>query len=975
MRQSLKIFLVLLNLRMSIMSIILLSLMPDWAAANPVSFDTQLDSVNPFEGSKDLDLVQIDQILSKQRSPDRFSISNENRLYTIREKTTKPIGSISIETASDDITNALDSALNQLIGKTNSYSTRQLIYEKISEKTAEKGFPSAKWSLNLESKEFSDSLNIVIKLGPDCIIQRTSWPEDAALLVKKDDFIGEICDIRLIQTKLEALETRIRELGYDEVRLRFERIEFLANKREGHAIFKGEVGKKSKYRIIDESAGTKFSDLFSESNNRIAPRFIAPDAVTNELMRIYRALGYNEIAITGPVESREDDTTIWTWRLNAGPKTTIGKIHFDGLTAMTKEKAEEFFASGPIGKLGSYTMEEFNRGIENLSAFYRKLGYLDVKIREPRISKSATNSSADAILFVEEGLPWAISTIQVVGNKNLSTPQIEDIINLKIGDPYDKTVLSDIQSRLKNKYFSMGFAHAEVRIGVEESKQRKSMATTLNFTIDEGPLVKIGSIAIIGLGISQRKVIERELEFKTGDHWNPDAVEISRKKIVALGIFKTVNIVAADPNAYTEKRAILDISILLKEAKPGVVSFGPGYDIRKGFRYAAEGSYNNLFGLARQLSIRGGFSEEKQQEAVGNSTLIGRKIGVGYVEPWIFDLPIAARVSASHRATASSFWQFNNRLETELSWKLSKFLDTNFAVFIRNEMNKDVGSEPKKKLYLAEGNTRKGVIGYRISYDGRDSLSFPTKGIYLGFENEVADYKVGGEYKYHKNDLSFSSYLGILPELVYAIGFNWSGYWSVDRKNALSGYDILPASDRLLAGGGDYVKGFDKQLGPYLSFNSVNATKGQTEIDKEVIGGTTRFVFKQEFRVKTSEEGAIALQIDAGNTWSSAEEQKKFKARFAKSEDSKDTKLYANYPIEISDIIDSPTTISRSSYWSTGFSYSYLTPVGALRFGWALPIYEPGRCRESSDTCYLRANQNPRWYRKGQFDLSVGSRF
>ncbi|MEI8025527.1 MAG: BamA/TamA family outer membrane protein [Pseudomonadota bacterium] len=950
-------------------------LMPCLADANPVSFDGLSDTANAIQKPMDLDLFQIDQILSKEKLPDRFSITKENNSYIVSEKNTKPIGSISIESPSDDITNAIDSALNQLIGKTNSYSTRQLIYEKISEKTTEKGFPLAKWTLNLESKEFSDSLSIVIKLGPDCIIKKTSWPEDASQLIKEDEFLGEICDTRLIQARLEAIENRIRELGYDEVRLRFEKIEYLTDKRDGHAIFKGEVGKKSKYRIIDESSGTKFSDLFAESNNRIAPRFIAPDAVSNELIRIYRGLGYNEITISGPVESREEDTVIWTWRLNAGPKTTIGKIHFDGLTAMTKEKAEEFFASGPVGKLGSYSMEEFNRGLENLSANYRKLGYLDVKIREPRISKSSAASSAEAILYVDEGLPWIISKINVVGNKQIATQQIEEIINLHLGEPYDKTVLSDIQSRLKNRYFSMGFAHAEVRVAIDETRQRKNIATTLNFIIEEGPLVKIGRIAIIGLGISKIKVVERELEFATGDHWNPDEVEISRKKIVALGIFKTVNIVASDPNAYTEKREILDISILLKEAKPGVVSFGPGYDIRKGFRYAAEGSYNNLFGLARQLSIRGGFSEEKQQEAVGNSTLIGRKIGVGYVEPWIFDLPIAARVSASHRATASSFWQFNNRLETELSWKLSKFLDTNFAVFIRNEMNKDVGSEPKKKLYLAEGNTRKGVAGYRITYDGRDSLSFPTKGVYLGFENEVADYKVGGEYKYHKNDLNCSFYLGILPELVYAIGFNWSGYWSVDRKNASSGYDILPASDRLLAGGGDYVKGFDKQLGPYLSFNTVNASTGQAEIDKEVIGGTTRFVFKQEFRVKTSEEGAIALQVDAGNTWSSAEEQKKFAARFAKSEDSKDTKLYANYPIEIADVINNPTSISRSSYWSTGFSYSYLTPVGALRFGWALPIYEPGRCRESSDTCYLRANQNPRWYRKGQFDLSVGSRF
>ena len=962
MRQSLKNVILILFLGISSLP----------AFANKVEFKEVSDV--PVE-TENMDLYEIDQVLSKQNDPDRYSIAVQNGTYLVGRGETRPIGSITIDTPSDEITNGIDSALSQLIGKTNNYSTRKLLYQQIMEKTAEKGFPMAKLRLNMESQEFSDNLSLVLRLGPDCVIRKTSWPEDVLNLIKDDEFIGETCDRRLIQSKLEEIENNIRELGYDEVRLRFEKMDFLSSQREGHAIFKGEVGKKSKYRIIDESPGTKFSDLFADSNNRIAPRFIAPEAVSNELTQIYRNLGYNEVAISGPVESLEEDTTIWTWRLNAGPKTTIGKIHFDGLTAMTKEKAEEFFSTGLIGTLGSYSMEEFSGGIDSLTAQFRKLGYLDVKIKEPRISKPSATSPAEATIYVEEGLPWIISKIQITGNVRITTEEIKETINLDLGMPYDKSILGDIQGRLKSQYFSKGFAHAEVRVSIEGVKQRKSVATTLSFTIEEGPLVSIGRIAIIGLGISKRKVVERELEFSSGDPWSPEKVETTRKKIVALGIFKTVNIVATDPNAYSEKRQILDISILLKEAKPGVVSFGPGYDIRKGFRYAAEGSYNNLFGLARQLTLRGGFSEEKQQEAIGNSTLIGRKIGVGYVEPWIFDFPVAAKVSASHRATASSFWQYNNRLETEFSWKFSKFLDTSFAVFVRNEMNKDVGSEPKKKLYLADGNTRKGVVGWRITYDGRDNIAFPTKGVYLGFENEIADYRVGGEYKYRKNDLNSSTYLAFAPDLVYAVAFNWSGYWSVDRKNAASGYDILPASDRLLAGGGDYVKGFERQLGPYLRYNNQNPTTGENSIEREIIGGTTRFVFKQELRFKTSEEGAIALQLDAGNTWSNAEEQKKFQARFANSEDSKDTRLLENYPLELSDLFESPTTLSRSSYWSTGFSYSYLTPVGAFRFGWALPTYEPGKCPKEFGDCYYRANQNPKWYRKGQFDLSVGNKF
>ena len=69
MRQSLRIFLILLSLQITA---------PDFAMAQPVSFEDSFDLTQKEEKTNDLDLFQIDQILSNQSAPDRYSISNEN---------------------------------------------------------------------------------------------------------------------------------------------------------------------------------------------------------------------------------------------------------------------------------------------------------------------------------------------------------------------------------------------------------------------------------------------------------------------------------------------------------------------------------------------------------------------------------------------------------------------------------------------------------------------------------------------------------------------------------------------------------------------------------------------------------------------------------------------------------------------------------------------------------------------------------
>jgi len=944
------------------------------------SWANQVKSLCPsveLPNDADYDIYALDKKLGENIQYQKCALQSENSAYLISTADTRPIGNITIESDLNEITGSLEALLYPLIGKSNTLNTREILYNQLAERLENRGFPKASWRVDLQSGELSDILVVEIQLGEECQIKKTTLPKDFERLVPKNLLEDELCDSRIIQQKLESLEDSIRSKGYNEARLRIEKLDYFDNKRFANIIITGSVGEKISYVVLDQGSGTKIADIFFGERNRIQPRFISPDAVAGELKSTYQSKGYIDVMVSGPERSQRNGSIEYIWRVNSGRKNTIRNINFDGLSFFSEKQALDLFPSSIIGKVSDFGIEDFNKGLETLTASYIKNGFLDVSFREPRFTRVGATDATDVTVFVEEGLQYRTSEIKIEKNQNISQEEIMDSISVEKGNPFDRTILGDLQTRIKNLYNSRGYAHINVRVSTRDVKLKKFINTTIVIEIDEGPLVKFGKIVIIGLTKTKREIVEREIDFKSGSIWNPSLIEKSRGKIASIGIFKSVNIVATDPNAFTRQSEYLDLSIIVKESKPGVVSFGPGYDISKGFRYVAEGSYNNLFGTARRISIRGGFSEEKQQAAIGDSSLVGRKLGLGYLEPWLLGLPLSGKISASHSATASNFWQFNNQLEGEVSWQLSRLLDTQYSVFIRNEMNKDVGSSDQSRLYLASGNTRKGVAGLRMAFDGRDSIAFPTKGIYIGLENSVADYRIGGEYKFHHFDLNTSVYKSFKSNLVYAIGIVSSSFWNVSRKNAGFGYDILPASDRLLAGGADLIRGFEKQLGPFLEFTSMNEQNNSPIVDHEIIGGTNRFVFKQELRLRTSEDSSFAFQIDSGNTWSSGEERTKFRERFEdkSSSSGKSTNLYGNYPLVLAKIAENPINYSRSVYWSTGFSYNLFTPVGALRVGIAIPFYEPNRCSISKGNCLVRSKSSKTWYGKSQLDLSVGTKF
>ena len=155
----------------------------------------------------------------------------------------------------------------------------------------------------------------------------------------------------------------------------------------------------------------------------------------------------------------------------------------------------------------------------------------------------------------------------------------------------------------------------------------------VTYVIDEGPRIYIERINIIGNLRTQDYVIRREFRLAEGDAYNPLLVDQAKKRLQALGFFKTVEIKRRPGSA--PDRVVLDVELV--EQSTGELSFGAGYSTSEGVIGDISITERNLLGNGQFLRLRLAGSLERLQ------------IDLSFTEPRFLDRNLAAGFDLFHK--------------------------------------------------------------------------------------------------------------------------------------------------------------------------------------------------------------------------------------------------------------------------------------------------------------------------------------
>jgi outer membrane protein insertion porin family len=618
-------------------------------------------------------------------------------------------------------------------------------------------------------------------------------------------------------------------------------------------------------------------------------------ADVQRILDIYRRQGRYAASVDPKIIELENSRVNVVFEINEGGATKVQAINFIGNKAFSDSQLRDIISTSQSGWFdflkgtNIYDPDRLALDRELLRQYYLKNGYADVRIVSAGAELSRDGSGFLITFVVDEGELFTFGKIEIESALTGVDPQaLRRELLTSPGATYDQAAMDRTVERLTLAVSEQGFAFARVR----PRAQREGGTRTIHvaYVVDQGPRIYIERINIIGNLRTHDHVVRREFRLAEGDAYNPLMVDKAKRRLQALGFFKTVEIKRRAGTA--ADRVVLDVELV--EQSTGELSFGAGYSTSEGIIGDVSISERNLLGKGQFLRLRLAGSQERMQ------------VDLSFTEPRFLDRNLAAGFDLFHKdvnlSSVSAFRSMTSGGSVRIGFPLSENVWlTNAYTLSQGEIydvQKDFAS---KAIIESEGSALTSAWGTSLAYDGRNHPKNPTKGVYFQVGTDFAG--LGGDVKYARMTGEARFYYPIVDKITLvgrAIGGHIMG-WGGDDVRLID----------LFYKGGETIRGFDRGgFGPRDNFTN------------DALGGASFWSTTAEVRfplpfIPDDLGMGGAVFVDAGSLWGAG--------AFATTLNDPTCNI-ANKPTNIC-LVGNDMAVRASA----GFSILWNSPMGPLR--------------------------------------------
>jgi outer membrane protein insertion porin family len=406
-----------------------------------------------------------------------------------------------------------------------------------------------------------------------------------------------------------------------------------------------------------------------------------------------------------------------------------------------------------------------------------------------------------------EGDRFTIGKVDVAGDATVDLAALQERLNLKEGETFNRSYLTDDVEELEHYYTNRGFYFAGVnpRTLIDEEE----LGVDITFEVEKGPLYFIREIDVAGNTVTIDPVIRREMNLVEGQLYSARAIGLSERRIRGLGFFEEVNF---EPQQ-TDYPDQLDLGVKVVERPTGSLSFGFGYSSQDSFVVSAALSQRNLFGRGYAGSVSVDIGGEND------------RFFISFVDPYFLGSSFSLGTTIfSTNVTYEDFRQEASGVDFRLGHWLDEEHRTRGSVqysYASRKIERDTGVNAASLIFreLLQGEETTSLVGLSYRKDTRDDVVAPTSGRIVGASVEGAG--LGGFSKFVRFEgrwIGFFRPPGWLPRWFpfrdkssFILGARF-GY--TVPFNEISDYDLgLPESLSFPSGGEvQFLKDIDTDL-------------------------------------------------------------------------------------------------------------------------------------------------------------------
>lgn len=516
--------------------------------------------------------------------------------------------------------------------------------------------------------------------------------------------------------------------------------------------------------VINEVAfegNDQLEDSELESEIVLRPRQVfTRERVQNDVARlyeVYRRSGRFAANIEPKVIKLDQNRVDLVFEIDEGLITTIEGIKFVGNKAFDDDRLRSEISSKEerwykfLSSDDRYDPDRVAYDEELLRQFYLREGYADFRVISANAELSPDQENFYLTFTVEEGERYKIGQIGISSDlPGFDSSVLVDSINVLPGEWYNADDVDSSAEAMTDKLGDLQYAFVTVRPDLERNRENRSIDIT--YRIGESPRVFVERIDVHGNVRTLDKVIRREMLLVEGDPFSRTKLARSEQKIRDLGFFENVTIKNVSGSA--PDKTVIDIAVT--EQSTGELSIGAGFS-------TSEGPLADL--RIRERNLLG-----KGQDLLFATTVAGQRteFDLSFTEPYFLDRDLAAGFDLFHitrdQQDESSFDQKQTGGALRLGYPLSeKWRQSLRYRYERNEIE-NVASTASRFIRDQEGIRNTSAVSQRLTYDDRDSILFPTEGLYSWFDTELAG--LGGDAEYVSGKLGSIYYYPIYERSV-----------------------------------------------------------------------------------------------------------------------------------------------------------------------------------------------------------------
>lgn len=631
-----------------------------------------------------------------------------------------------------------------------------------------------------------------------------------------------------------------------------------------------------------------------------------------------------------PINEAEVD--VW-FNIDEKAKVKIRDVEFIGNNSISDDELRGSISTRRADALsflndsGTYSQEAFERDLLLVSAHYWDRGYANVKVGTPQLRLSRDKQYMYLSIPVDEGPVFTIGSVTFKGDLIGSAADNLKKVAMRSGVKFSRTLIAEDRERLSSFYQDQGYAYANVLPLTKVDLPNRKISLT--FEIARGKRAYFERINIRGNAKTRDKVIRREMKISEGELFNNTNLEISKKRIQALGFFE--NVVVSTKRGSSDE--FVEVNVEVTERPTGTFQIGAGFSSVENFIAQAQISQNNLFGRGQTLALQAQLSSLRQLFLLR------------FVEPYFldtmwtfaFDLynqsryfatAVAGSTAFSRNATGGTLtWGYPLSYEARafLTYKLEDVSITSGTLGFANLGATSAPVAAQQVANLFRGGVTSSVKA-SLSWDSRNNRLFPSGGWYHTLFAEYASEYTGSENKFFRWGGFTRHYRPLYGPFILKLNAEIGVTTSTDPLG-------VPISERYLVGGIYNIRGYAPlSLGPRLLVSQPGDV-GQP-LGSLPLGGNMQIIFNSEIEFPLFKKVGISGVVfyDMGNAYNLEDRYCSGLQRQHSTQSIKFDPCFHG--------IDSLTSGLRKS---VGFGFRWFSPIGPLRFEWGIPLdAQPG---------------------------------